>query len=439
MKTITIIGFGRFGKTLHRLVKDDFKITLHDIKPIEISDNKTIVAKNLEEAYKSEAIFYCIPISEFEKTINEHKKHFKPNHLLIDVLSVKLHPATVLNKALKEIKTQAMLTHPMFGPDSTKESFEGLTIVLDKFKASEENYNFWKNYFKNKKLNIVELSPEKHDKIAANTQGLTHFIGRLLEELDFKETSISSAGAKKLLQVKEQTCNDTWQLFNDLQHFNPFTKKMRIDLGKIYDKLYNKLLPKQINPNAITYGIQGGEGSFNEEAILNFITKNKIKNYKIKYLYTSEKVLKALHEGNIDYGLFAIQNAAGGIVHESFHAMANYKFKIVEELQIVIRHFLMKRKEIPTEKITTIMAHPQNFRQCKNSLKKYPNLEQKSGEGDLVDTARAAFYLAKDKLPKNIAILGPKTLSQKYGLEIMDENLQDIKDNLTTFLLVGRE
>ncbi len=347
MKTISIIGFGRFGKTLYNLVKDDFVVTIFDVAGIDtqkIKDN-AIVAKNLEEAYRSEAIFYCIPISSFEKIIAEHKKHFKPNHLLIDVLSVKSHPAKVFSKHLKG--TQALLTHPMFGPDSAKESFEGLTMVIDKFKASEENYKFWKDYFQSKKLNVVELSPEEHDKIAAKTQGLTQFIGRLLEELNFKDTQISSAGAKKLLQVKEQTCNDTWQLFNDLQHYNPHTKSMRINLGKAYDKLYNKLLPKQTNSKFIKYGIQGGKGSFNEEAILNFIEQKGIKNYKIKYLYTSEKVLKALHEGDIDYGLFAIQNATGGIVHESFHAMANYKFKIVEELQILIRHFLMRRKETP--------------------------------------------------------------------------------------------
>ena len=279
MKTISIIGFGRFGRTLYRLVKDDFKTTIWDIEeisPKEIDSNTTI-AKNLEDVYKSEVIFYCVPISSFEKVIAEHKKHFK-NHLLIDVLSVKSHPAKVLDKALKG--TQAILTHPMFGPDSTKDSFEGLTIVMDKFKASEENYSFWKNYFKNKKLNVVELPPDVHDKLAANTQGLTHFIGRLLEELNFKETQISSAGAKKLLQVKEQTCNDTWQLFTDLQHYNQHTKSMRIKLGQAYDKLYNKLLPKQIDPKFITYGIQGGEGSFNEEAILNFI--EKIPQYLLK-------------------------------------------------------------------------------------------------------------------------------------------------------------
>ena len=85
------------------------------------------------------------------------------------------------------------------------------------------------------------------------------------------------------------------------------------------------------------------------------------------------------------------------------------------------------------------MAHPQNFRQCKNNLSiKYPYLKLVSGQGDLLDTARCAEALAKSKIDKNTAILGPKILAEIYNLEIIDENLQDSKNNLTTFFLVSR-
>ena len=58
--------------------------------------------------------------------------------------------------------------------------------------------------------------------------------------------------------------------------------------------------------------------------------------------------------------------------------------------------------------------------------------------GDLFDTARCAEALANGKLEKNTAILGPKILSKIYDLEIIDENLQDSENNLTTFFLVSR-
>src|ERR1039458_6382277 len=225
MTRITIIGFGRFGRTLYRLLKDDFEVVIYDsggVYPahVELGHNATIT-EDEAEAYKSDVIFYAVPISEFESVIAAHKKYFRPEHLLIDVLAVKMYPAKVFKKSLSGSKTQALLTHPMFGPDSSKSGFDGLPIILDKFTAGAAKYKFWKDYFTAKKLRVVQMTAEQHDKLAANSQGLTHFIGRLLEEYKFAGTPIDTLGAEKLLEVKDQVCSDTWQLFNDLQHFNP--------------------------------------------------------------------------------------------------------------------------------------------------------------------------------------------------------------------------
>ena len=426
MRKVAIVGFGRFGKTLFRLLKDDFEVVI-------------VGRNNPQDIIGVEVVFYCVPISTFESVIKLHKKYFKDNHLLIDVLSVKMHPKKVFEKHLGRLKPQALLTPPMFGRDSSKDGFKGLPMIMDKFLADDDNFGFWKSFFIDKGLRVVELSAKEHDRLSANTLGVAQFLGRLLKELKLKSTPIDSLGTKKLLEVMEQACNDTWQLFTNLQNFNPYTKNMRLRLGRAYDKLYNSLLPKRVNRKKIIFGIQGGKGSFSEEAIMLYAKKNNIKKFKTRYLFTSEKVLKNLHDGNIDFGLFAIENAVGGVVEESTHAMARYKFRIVEEFQIVIRHFLMKRKDINIKNIDMIMAHPQNFRQCKDNLrKKYLNMKLVSGKGDLLDTAKCAEALAKNKIDKNITILGPKKLAEMFNFDIIAKDLQDNPNNLTTFFLVSR-
>jgi hypothetical protein len=280
---------------------------------------------------------------------------------------------------------------------------------------------------------------EEHDKLAANSQGVTHFTGRLLDEFGMEKTPIDTVGATKLLEVKEQTCNDTWELFINLQHYNPYTREMRIALGEAYDNLYNKLIPKQVSSEYLTIGIQGGAGSFNEEAIQYYLQRNAIEKYKIEYLHTSKNVLRELHEGTIDQGLFAIHNSIGGIVMESVEAMAKYKFSIIEEFAIKISHALLIRKDATLADITTIMSHPQVFAQCKKTLEqKYPNLTQTSGEGELIDHALVAKQISEEKLPKNIATMGSKILAKIYNLKLIEDNLQDLKENYTSFLLVKR-
>ncbi|MFC1727478.1 prephenate dehydratase domain-containing protein [Patescibacteria group bacterium] len=195
----------------------------------------------------------------------------------------------------------------------------------------------------------------------------------------------------------------------------------------------------QARADHATYGIQGGRGSFNEEAVQYFLKKSQIEKFNIKYLYTSEAVLKALQEGKIDYGQFAIHNSVGGIVSESIEAMASYKFKIIEQFSIKISHALMIRRDAEIEDVKIIMSHPQVFAQCQQTLfNKYSGLKLTPGKGKLVDHALVAKRLSEGKLPKNTATMGSQALAQMYHLKIVENNLQDQKDNYTSFLLVGR-
>lgn len=444
MKKVSIVGFGRFGKTLYRLIKDDFAVTLFNRSPIETSiirlNKNTWIAKDLRDVYKSEVIFFCVPISSFEKVIKEHQKYFSKHHVLIDVLSVKLHPQEVFLKYIRDSETQALLTHPMFGPDSSKNGFVGLPIIIDKCKTTDDIYSYWKDYFQKKHLRVIEMTARDHDRLAAASQGLTHFIGRLLKAFDFKQTPIDSLGTKILLEVLDQTVNDSWELFTDLQQFNPYTKQMRIKLGQKYDTLYNKLLPRQKYKRFITYGIQGGKGSFNEEAIFFFLKKKRIKKYQIKYLFTAENVFKALHAGEIDCGQVAIHNSVGGIVDETIDAMAKYKFIIINKFTIKIAHALMVREDADISDITTIMTHPQVLAQCKTTLsKKYPHLKQISGKDELIDQTKVAKLLSEKKLPKSTATMGSKTMASLFGLKVIEDNLQDARKNYTSFLQLERK
>ena len=437
---VTIIGFGRFGKVLYELLKDNCEITAYNRSSEKFKDyeDKITIATTLEQAYKNKVIFYCVPIENFEQVISDHSEYFK-DHLLIDTLSVKKFPEKILKQKIKGTNCTAILTHPLFGPDSSKKGFKNLPFVISNINASQKNYKKWKEIFSKKELNIIEISADEHDKLAANSQGLAHFIGRLLNEFGLKQTPIDTLGAQRLLQVMEQTCNDTWQLFENLQTYNPYTKNMRLKLGESYEKIFAKLVPNKIDNRHTTFGIQGGAGSFNEEAINNYLDRHNVSKSQIVYLYTSHKVLQALYACEIDYGLFAIENSVGGLVHESIHAMAEYKFKIVEEFEIRVRHYLMKKANVDLEDVNQIMAHPQVFKQCQSTLaKKFKKYELVSGEGDYLDTAKAAEALAEGDIEENTAILGPKALATMYNLEIIAEDLQDDKTNNTKFLLVSR-
>jgi len=191
-------------------------------------------------------------------------------------------------------------------------------------------------------------------------------------------------------------------------------------------------------PSTLVYGIQGGQGSFNEEAIQHYLKQNEsAQKSSVQYLYTSGNVMDALQRGKIQIGQCAIYNSVGGYVEETTQALEKAPVKILREFEIKIAHALMIRPDQDFAKIDTIMCHPQVLAQCQSNLKKkYPHLKQTSGEGEFVDNAKTAEALALKILPDNTAIMGSKVLASIYGLQVVEDNLQDAEQNFTRFIHV---
>jgi prephenate dehydrogenase len=67
---------------------------------------------------------------------------------------------------------------------------------------------------------MVEMTCEEHDQQAANTQFITHTVGRILGEMKLKSTPINTKGYESLLNLVENTANDTFDLYYGLFMYN---------------------------------------------------------------------------------------------------------------------------------------------------------------------------------------------------------------------------
>ncbi|MFA7216504.1 MAG: prephenate dehydratase domain-containing protein [Candidatus Paceibacterota bacterium] len=186
-------------------------------------------------------------------------------------------------------------------------------------------------------------------------------------------------------------------------------------------------------------GIQGGKGSFNHQGWLKYANEHNLNDFEIQFLHTTKNVLSSLENREIDLGQFGIYNTLGGLVEETAAELGKYKFEITDWYRFPIAHFLMRKKKAGNSDIKKIMAHPQGFKQCKLNIQKlFPDLEKIIGTGEMIDHAKIAEELSKDKLGDDIAVIGPEILAENYGLEIMAKNLQDDTQNFTTFVIVQK-
>lgn len=185
-------------------------------------------------------------------------------------------------------------------------------------------------------------------------------------------------------------------------------------------------------------GIAGGEGSFSQEAAEEYVRKNNLVTVEKIYFKENQNVragLRTLNLGQIDKMVFPIENSNGGIVYESVYAMSEVNFEIEEIFEIDVRHYLQTKPGKKVSDINKISSHQQALKQCRMYLKRtWPETELE----EYFDTAGAARDLMAGKLDENTAVIAPKGCSELYGTAILDENIQDLKFNFTTFVVATR-
>ncbi len=240
--TSGIYGLGRFGsfwaETIRRQNKDD-RVLATSRRPHEAGEGIKIVGE--EEFFAScDVIYFTVAISAFEEVLKRVAPMIRPGTLVMDTCSVKSMPARWMKDTLPQ-DCKIIATHPMFGPDSARAGLSGLPIVICPVRVDDETLKEVEDNFASWNLKVLRMSPLEHDREAAYSQGVTHFVGRMLRQMDLHPTEIATQGYKMLMDIVEQTCNDPMQLFCDLQHYNPYAREMRLSLQVATQKVLNRL------------------------------------------------------------------------------------------------------------------------------------------------------------------------------------------------------
>ncbi len=236
---VGVFGLGRFGALWAQLLATRATVYGYNRtagRPVPAGVHPV----RFEQLGECDALFVCVSISAIEDAAERLCTIVRPGTVVLDTCSVKEYPLAVLRSRLPA-EVQLIGTHPMFGPDSSHNGVAGLPLIVCRERAPEAVVRYWIDLFRRLGLNVMEMSAAEHDQEAAYTQGITHFIGRVLRELDVQPSEIATLGYRKILDVVEQTCNDPMQLFLDLQRYNRFTADMRRDLEAAFDRVVARL------------------------------------------------------------------------------------------------------------------------------------------------------------------------------------------------------
>jgi len=236
---VGVYGLGRFGAFWARALSHHFEVAGYSRNP-ERETPPGVARVSEDDLLRRPVLFLCPAISAMEEVLQRIGPKVREDALVIDTCSVKVHPAAMMQRHLGP-GVEILATHPMFGPDSAVSGFSGLPMVLCPVRIGRERMALWEGFFRSLGLDVIVMSPEDHDVEAAYTQGVTHYVGRVLADLKLKPSRLATLGYRKLIEIMEQTCNDPWQLFLDLQRLNPYTGEMRDRLHRSLDRILDAL------------------------------------------------------------------------------------------------------------------------------------------------------------------------------------------------------
>ena len=225
--SIGILGFGRFGQLMCRYLAKDFSIAVFDRRGRkELIKEHGAVAAEISDVCQREILILAVPISSLEAVLQQIAPQIGSGTTVIDVCSVKSLPVQWMKTHLPR-DVPILATHPMFGPDSAAKTLAGQKMVVCPIRGPETFQYKAVHYLKTKGLEVIETTPDAHDRQIAVTLALTHFVGRSLAEYGAKPLQIDTDGYKRLLHTLEVVTHDTWQLFEDMNRYNPYAEKER--------------------------------------------------------------------------------------------------------------------------------------------------------------------------------------------------------------------
>jgi prephenate dehydratase len=147
---------------------------------------------------------------------------------------------------------------------------------------------------------------------------------------------------------------------------------------------------------------------------------------------TFDEVFEGVVQGRATHGIVPLENSIGGTIHRNYDLLLDHEqLSITGEVQLDVVHCLQALPGTTLADVKTVYSHPQALAQCEKYLR---------GLGVTVeavyDTAGGAKLIAEQRL-KDAAALASRRAATVFGLQVLQEAVQDYEFNITRFAIIG--
>jgi chorismate mutase/prephenate dehydratase len=253
-----------------------------------------------------------------------------------------------------------------------------------------------------------------------------------IDQLDAKIVRLVNERTRHVLAIGDIKLKAGEEIYAPHRERAVFDRICALNAGPITNEqlrtIYREIMSSALAlEKTMTIAYFGPEATFTHQAA--------IQKFGASLNYAAQKtigdVFTEVSKKLADYGVVPVENSTEGVVTHTLDMFVDSELKIVSQIVLKIQQCLMSNS--PLEKIKKLYVHPQSLAQCRGWLaKNLPRVE-------LVETssnARSAELAAKEKFS---GALGGVLAAEKYGLNILAQDIQDNSVNVTRFIVLGRQ
>jgi chorismate mutase/prephenate dehydratase len=255
---------------------------------------------------------------------------------------------------------------------------------------------------------------------------------KAIDRLDAQIVRLLNERTKHVLGIGEIKLKAGEEIYAPHRERAVFQRICKLNQGPMTDDslraIYREVMSSALSlEKSMNIAYLGPEATFTHQAA--------IRKFGSSLRYSAQKtiadVFAEVAKNRADYGVVPVENSTEGVVTHTLDMFVESELKIVAQIILPIQHCLLTNGR--KKRIKKLYGHPQTLGQCRGWLQNnLPGVE-------IIETssnARSAELAAKER---NSAAIAGLLAAERYGLQVVESDIQDNSANATRFLVLGRQ